>query len=136
VVVSNYTILLVEDSRVVRRVANRMLTEEGYRVLEAADAEEALEILSMPQARIDLVLLDVVLPGKDGVELYADICIRRPNIPVLFMSAYPAEILAAHGQQDLTTPFLGKPYTREELVAKVGQIIERRSVTREPTDQD
>jgi len=56
VVVANHTILLVEDARVVRRVTNRILTEEGYRVLEAADAKEALEILRMPMASIDLRL--------------------------------------------------------------------------------
>ena len=55
-VVANHTILLVEDARVVRRVTNRILTEEGYRVLEAADAKEALEILRMPMASIDLRL--------------------------------------------------------------------------------
>ena len=126
-VVGAYTILIVEDSRVVRRVTNRMLTEEGYRVLEAADAEEALEILGMPRARVDLVLLDVVLPDTDGVALFADI---RNRFPGVFMSAYPAEILAAHGQEDLSAPFLGKPYTRAELIEKVGRAIEGRHIPR------
>jgi two-component system cell cycle sensor histidine kinase/response regulator CckA len=130
VVVGAYTILIVEDSRVVRRVTNRMLTEEGYRVLEAADAEEALEILGMPRARVDLVLLDVVLPDTDGVALFADIRNRFPGVPVVFMSAYPAEILAAHGQDDLNAPFLGKPYTRAELIEKVGRAIEGRHIPR------
>jgi DNA-binding response OmpR family regulator len=130
VAVSRYTVLVVEDASLIRRITNRILTEEGYRVLEAADGAEALEVLRLPNAKVDLVLLDVVLPGQDGVALYADIAARWPGLPVLFMSAYPAEILAAHGQTDLTAPFLGKPYTRDELVAKVGAVIERRRTAR------
>jgi two-component system cell cycle sensor histidine kinase/response regulator CckA len=136
-VVNRHTVLIVEDTRVVRRMANRILTEEGYRVLEAADAEEAIAVLEMPQAQVDLVLLDVVLPEKDGVALYADICARWPCTAVLFMSAYAAEILAARGQEDLTVPFLAKPFTPEELVTKVGATIERRrsprSASRDPS---
>jgi len=81
VVVETHTILVVEDARVVRQVANRILTEEGYRVLEAGDAEEALEIVRMPMASIDLLLLDVVSPDMDGIRLYVEISARRPGIP-------------------------------------------------------
>jgi two-component system cell cycle sensor histidine kinase/response regulator CckA len=121
-----YTILVVDDVDVVRSMANRILTREGHRVLEAADAAEALSLLAMSQGKVDLVLLDVVLPEKDGVALYADICARSPDVAVVFMSAYAAEILAARGQQDLTVPFLAKPFTPKELVAKVSATIQRR----------
>jgi DNA-binding response OmpR family regulator len=134
VVVETHTILIVEDARVVRRVTNRILTEEGYRVLEAGDAEEALEIVRMPMASIDLLLLDVVLPDMDGIRLYMEISARRAGIPVLFMSAYPAEVLASSGQGNLTAPFLGKPFTRDELITKVGEAIERRRIPRNLTE--
>jgi len=99
-------------------------------VLEAADADEALAVLGIPTANVDLVLLDVVLPGTDGVALCADISVWWPRMPILFLSAYPAEILASHGQRHLNRPFLGKPYGREELVTKVGTAIERRRAPR------
>jgi two-component system, cell cycle sensor histidine kinase and response regulator CckA len=134
VVVETHTILVVEDARAIRRVTNRILTEEGYRVLEAGDAEEALEIVRMSMASIDLLLLDVVLPDMHGIRLYMEISARRAGIPALFMSAYPAEVLAASGQEYLTAPFLGKPFTREELVTKVGEAIERRGIPRDLTE--
>ena len=119
----NKTILVVDDVDLVRRIANRMLTREGYRVLEAADADEALGLLSKLGGNVDLVLLDVILPNGDGVALYADICVRWSGIPVLFMSAHPAEILAAWGQEDLTVPFLAKPFTSQEITSKVRAAI-------------
>ncbi len=61
-----------------------------------------------------------------GVALYADICARSPDVAVVFMSAYAAEILAARGQQNLTVPFLAKPFTPKELVAKVNATIQHR----------
>jgi len=127
---SEYTILIVEDSDAVRQVAYRILSRRGYQVLEAADAGEALEVLATSPTQVDLVLMDVVLPEIDGVALYADICARRPNLPIVFMSAYPAEILAARGQPDLTAPFLAKPFTPESLLSKVRSAIEARRTAR------
>ena len=127
---SEYTILIVEDSDVVRHVAQRVLSRRGYRVLEAADADEALEHLARSTTPVDLVLMDVVLPERDGVALYADICARRPNLPVVFMSAFPAEILAARGHSDLTAPFLAKPFTPATLLTKVRAAIEARRTSR------
>jgi two-component system cell cycle sensor histidine kinase/response regulator CckA len=131
---AEYTILIVEDSDVVRHLAHRILVRRGYWVLEAADADEALQLLATPTTPVDLILMDVVLPGTDGIELYAAICTGRANVPVLFMSAYPAEILAARGLPDLTTPFLAKPFTPDALLAKVRATIEaRRGVGSEPS---
>lgn len=79
---------------------------------------------------IDLVLLDVVMPGTDGVELAEQIQSEFPGQRILFMSAYPAEILARRGLQDLRVLFLAKPYTRAELLAKVGESLERRQTPR------
>jgi two-component system cell cycle sensor histidine kinase/response regulator CckA len=131
-VFETYHILVVDDVSVVRRMVHRVLTEEGYRVYEAADADEALTVLAMPRAHIDLVLIDVVLPGADGVKLYERIMADWPRMRVVFMSAHPAEILAAHKLRDLRVPFLAKPFTRDELVAKIAQVAERRRSRRSP----
>jgi two-component system cell cycle sensor histidine kinase/response regulator CckA len=119
------TALVVDDERISRHVASRMLRELGLRVLEADGAEEALDVFRISQHPIDLVLLDVVMPETDGVELAEQILAHRPGQAILFMSAHPAEVLAEHGLQDLDVLFLAKPYTMEELHAKVGQAMAR-----------
>jgi two-component system, cell cycle sensor histidine kinase and response regulator CckA len=113
------TVLVVDDVRVARRLAARVLSEEGYRVLEADGAAEALEVLSQARGRVDLVVLDVVMPGQDGVALAQSIRAEWPAQSLLYMSAHPAEILARHGLQNLAVPFLAKPFTRVELLTRV-----------------
>ena len=117
------TVLVVDDLRLARRIAVRILSEEGYRVLEADGAEEALEVLSEARGRVDLVILDVVMPKVDGVALTKSIRAEWPTQRLLYMSAHPAEILARHGLKDLNVPFLAKPYTRTELLAKVNSAV-------------
>jgi two-component system cell cycle sensor histidine kinase/response regulator CckA len=118
------TALVVDDERISRHVASRMLRELGMRVLEADGAEEALDVFRISRQPIDLVLLDVVMPETDGVELAEEILAHRPGQRIIFMSAYPAEVLAEHGLQNLDVVFLAKPYTLEELSAKVRQVME------------
>jgi two-component system cell cycle sensor histidine kinase/response regulator CckA len=123
------TILVVDDERISRRVAYRILTDEGYRVFESASAEEALDVLRMAHHYVDLVVLDVVMPATDGVTLGERMVALWPNLQLLYMSAYPAEILAEHGMKNLRVPFLAKPYTRDEILAKVREGVERRRQT-------
>jgi DNA-binding response OmpR family regulator len=112
-------------------VAYRVLSEAGYRVLEAEDGEEALGALHISKGRVDLVMIDVVMPGMDGVELAARVWEGWPNIRVLFTSGHAAEILMRHGLAYLDVPFLAKPYTRDEALAKVREALERRHTPRE-----
>jgi DNA-binding NtrC family response regulator len=113
----------VDDQRYARRVAYRILSEVGYRVLEAEDAEEALDAMHSARARVDLVMIDVVLPGMDGVELANEIWKLWPEKPVLFTSGFAAEVLAQHGLAYLEVPFLAKPYTRDEALAKIKEVL-------------
>jgi two-component system cell cycle sensor histidine kinase/response regulator CckA len=124
------TVLVVDDERISRRVAYRLLSEEGYRVFEADGYEEALDALRQSGGRIDLVLVDAVMPGHDGVWLAQRVQEQWPGIKILYMSAHPAEILASQGLSALEITFLAKPYTRDELIAKVRQALDRRSVSR------
>ena len=123
------TILVVDDERITRRVAYRILSEQGYRVFEAASADEALSVLDMAHRYVHLVVLDVVMPVVDGVSLGREILAHWPGLKLLYMSAHPAEVLAAHGLDDLQVRFLAKPFTHDELLAKVHDALERR---REP----
>ena len=127
------TILVVDDERITRRVAYRILSEEGYRVFEAASAEEAISVLDMAHRYVHLVILDVVMPVVDGVELGQEILSQWPSLRLLYMSAHPAEVMAQHGLKELTVRFLAKPFTHGELLAKVAEALDRRRTSR-PAD--
>jgi two-component system, cell cycle sensor histidine kinase and response regulator CckA len=120
------TILVVDDERISRRVAYRLLSEEGFRVLEADGCEEAIDALSHAGGRVDVMLVDAVMPGCDGVTLSLQVQNQWPEIRVVYMSAHPAEILARNGLTTLEVPFLAKPYTRDELVGKVKEALDHR----------
>jgi two-component system, cell cycle sensor histidine kinase and response regulator CckA len=120
------TVLVVDDQRYARRVAYRVLSEAGYRVLEAEDGEEALDALDSFSGRVDLLIIDVVMPGLDGVELAARVWEHWPEKRILFTSGHAAEVLAQHGLAYLDVPFLAKPFTRDEALAKVREALERR----------
>jgi two-component system cell cycle sensor histidine kinase/response regulator CckA len=109
-----------------------MLSEAGYRVFEANSAEEALEILRTSRRPIELVITDVVMPEMSGVELMRRIAAEWPETKVLFMSAHPAQVLVQEGLAHPAVHFLAKPFTRDELVQKVHEVIgpERRATER------
>ncbi len=113
------TILLVEDEAAVRRVAARMLRGNGYRVLEAEDAETAKEILAGTDGPIHLLLSDVMLPGQGGRELAEEVRAVRPEIRVLFASGYTDDAVLRHQLLARGADLLQKPYSRETLVRRV-----------------
>jgi signal transduction histidine kinase len=116
------TILLVEDEEGVRDVAARVLRRAGYRVLEAADGIEALELDAMFGAGIDLVLTDVVMPRLGGPELVRRLTARAPGRKVLFTSGYSASPVTDTLEPGQT--FLQKPYLPSTLVAAVKALLE------------
>jgi two-component system cell cycle sensor histidine kinase/response regulator CckA len=119
------SILVIDDQATVRRMAHRLLNEWGFRVFEAESGEEAMEVLETAKGGIQLVIVDVVMPSQDGVQVTRRICQRWPEQRILYMSAHPAEVLAAHGLAELSVPFLAKPFTRDELMTKVGEALAR-----------
>lgn len=120
------TVLVVDDEAAVRRLAHRILSEEGVRVFEAGDGQEALEVLRTT-GPVDLILVDVVMPHVDGAALVRHLRSTYPAQPILYMSAYPAEVLARHGETELDLPFLAKPFSREELLGKMAEALARAS---------
>jgi CheY-like chemotaxis protein len=118
------TVLVVDDAGVVRRLSFRVLSEAGYRVFEAAGAVEALEVMAMLHGNVDLVLVDVVMPEVNGVDLVRLIREQWDRPSILFMSAYPAEVLAREGLKDLRVQFLAKPFTRDELLRAALRALE------------
>lgn len=120
-------ILVVDDQATVRRMAHRLLSEWGFRVFEAESGEEAMEVLETARAGIQLVIVDVVMPLADGVQVTRRIQESRPDQRILFMSAHPAEVLTQYGLSELSVPFLAKPFTRDELLARVSEALARPS---------
>ena len=118
-IAGTHTILVVDDIGVVRKVAFHLLSEAGHRVFEAASAVEALEVLESSRQPVNLVIVDVVMPEVNGVDLVRLIYERWPAVRVLFMSAFPAEVLVREGLEHPNVMFLAKPFTRDELLTKV-----------------
>lgn len=127
------SILVVDDQATVRRMTHRLLSEWGFRVFEAESGEEALDVLEAARAGVQLVIIDVVMPIADGVQLSRSIQERWPGQRILYMSAHPAEVLVQYGLSELDAPFLAKPFTRDELLTKVSEALARPlSVQRPP----
>ena len=118
------TLLLVEDQRGVRDVGGRILRERGYRVIEAAGAEEALEHVRSAKASIDLLVTDVVMPGMGGPALAARVAEWSPGLPILFLSGYAG---SSEGLP-LGRPgigFLAKPFSAGALAAAVRDVLDQ-----------
>lgn len=118
------TVLVVDDDRIVRRVVQRQLSAAGYRIFEAEDGREALEVLRR-LGSVDLVIADIVMPRMDGATFVRELLEERPDQPVVYISAYPADILARYGAVALNFPFLSKPFTEDELLAKCDEALAR-----------
>jgi PAS domain S-box-containing protein len=120
------TILLVEDDKEVRRLANSHLTTLGYRVLQADNGIEALGVLDR-HADIDLLFTDLVMPGSLNGRKLADAALeRRPGLKVLFTSGYSADAIVHHGRLDPGINLLPKPYRRRDLALRVRSVLDGR----------
>ena len=121
------TILVAEDDEAVRLTAVTMLQALGYECLEAADAAAAVEQVR-GGAPVDLVFSDVVMPGTMRAQEMAEaIATLRPGLPILFASGYPREDLGAGGQLAPEVNLILKPYARDDLAARVSQLLSERA---------
>jgi CheY-like chemotaxis protein len=117
-------VLVVEDNEEVRSYSVMILTELGYGVLEARDAESALAILESAP-RVDLLFTDVVLPGKTG-RVLADLARERwPKLPVLYTTGYSRNAIVHHGRLDPGVQLITKPFTFEELGKRVRDLLDK-----------
>ncbi len=113
------TILLVEDHDDVRGFAKSALALNGYQVIEAANAGEAMALSERHTGVIDIVITDVVMPGMNGRELVDRLRIHRPEMKILFMSGHTAEVILQRGVSGDAAGFLLKPFTAVSLAARV-----------------
>jgi two-component system cell cycle sensor histidine kinase/response regulator CckA len=124
------TILLAEDEDIVRALVRELLEARGYAVLEAAHPEEALELARAHAEPLDLLLTDVVMPGMSGQALAKQVAVLRPDLPVLYTSAYTNGRIADRLGADGEVNFIQKPFSAEELATKVRAVLDGRALGR------
>jgi PAS domain S-box-containing protein len=118
------TVLLVEDAEGLRELARRLLQRQGYEVLVASGAHEALRLFEQNPS-IDVLLTDVVMPGATGPELTRRLIAQRPGLKVIFMSGHTEEAVIQHGVLQPGIAFLHKPFTSETLGRKIREVLDR-----------
>jgi two-component system, cell cycle sensor histidine kinase and response regulator CckA len=112
------TVLLVEDEEAVRELVRMILQRAGYSVMEAANADEA-ETLLAAAGTADLLLTDVLMPGRSGFELFTRLRRKFPSLRVLFISGYSDYAMSVEGN----LAFLEKPFSAEGLIAKIREVL-------------
>jgi two-component system, cell cycle sensor histidine kinase and response regulator CckA len=117
------TVLVVDDTDMVRRLTRDVLAGAGYHVLEAAGADEAVQVAGSHSAAIDLLVTDVVMPGRSGVELVDRLRATRPDLRVLYISGYTDLGIVREGLLADNAAFLQKPFTPEDLLRKVRHVL-------------
>lgn len=118
-------ILLADDEEMVRDICVLALKDAGYEVLVAKDGEEAVRLFETNANLIDLLLLDVLMPKKNGRAVYEEIKKKRPDIKAIFLSGYSQELLMEHGNLLNGYDFISKPISASVLMEKIHDLLKR-----------
>ncbi len=122
-------VLIVDDEPVVREVLRTVLSRAGYETTEAATAGEGLALFADPA--VDLVLLDLMLPDRPGLAILPEMRARRPDVPVVVVTAYSSVESAIAAMKEGAFHYVPKPFRNEEVVHLVAQALEKRSLVAE-----
>lgn len=118
------TILLAEDDLQLRNITRSILEEFGYEVIEAVDGEDAIKRFMENKATVELLLLDGVMPKKNGMEVYEEIRKIKPDVKALLLSGYAGDFLHAKGILEGRLNFISKPVPPQELMKKIREVID------------
>jgi len=118
------TILVAEDDDVTRELSRLVLEKFGYKVIEAVDGEDAVEKFGLHHRRIDLVLMDVIMPKINGKAAFDAMRKINPAVKVLFVSGYTADIIHKKGIFESHINFISKPVTPEALARKIREVLD------------
>ncbi len=116
---------MAEDNEGVRLLIKRILTKYGYKIIEAVDGEDAIEKFRRNKG-VDLIIIDSVMPKKNGREVYNEIIKINPGIKVLFTSGYTRDVVLDKGIEEKEFDFISKPVTPKKLLYKLGEILDRK----------
>jgi DNA-binding response OmpR family regulator len=117
--------MIVEDDRDVRNMLTKILENSGYTTIEAIDGDDALRVHQEQKEHIDLIILDVVMPGKNGRETLSEITRADPRVKAIFVSGYTGDIVIEKGFGGENADFLKKPISVTTLLAKVREVLDR-----------
>jgi two-component system cell cycle sensor histidine kinase/response regulator CckA len=120
------TILVVEDEEIVRRVVSRILSKKGYRVLEAKNGFDALDLCQRSGEPIGLLVTDVIMPGMNGRELADLLKVQCPEVEALYISGYPQDVITHRGILEHGISFIDKSALHHSLASKVRELLDRR----------
>jgi CheY-like chemotaxis protein len=120
------TVLLVDDEEMIRDVAASMLEKIGYRVIVSSSGEEAVDVVTGSGESIQIVVLDMIMPGMDGGETFDRIRALQPRIPVLLSSGYTIDGQATEILNRGCNGFIQKPFNLSELSTKIREILDSR----------
>jgi signal transduction histidine kinase/CheY-like chemotaxis protein len=123
------TVVVAEDDASVRRLVNRILGRAGYRVLQAENARQALDVVEENAGRVHLLLTDVAIPHAGGDELSELVRRRWPGVRVLYMSGYTDNPVVRREAEDPNGAYLAKPFAPDVLLAKVRLVLDRKPQT-------
>jgi DNA-binding response OmpR family regulator len=118
------TILVAEDDETVRKLVTSVLMQFGYSVIQAENGEDAVRKFIANRGAIKLLLLDIMMPKKNGKEVYDKIRIFEPGIKSLFLSGYAADILIQKGLLEKGLNFICKPIQMNDLLRKVRSLLD------------
>ena len=119
------TILLAEDELEVRRLVKTVLEEFGYKVIEAVDGEDAINRFTENKDRIDIVILDVIMPKKNGREAYNELKNIKPDIKTIFISGYTEDIIKREDIFEMGLNFIAKPVSPSDLLEKIREALDK-----------
>jgi PAS domain S-box-containing protein len=118
------TILIVEDDKEVRNLLKEVVSNAGYHIIEAVDGDNALELFHKNQDEIHLLILDVIMPKKNGKEVYAEIKKVKSDMKVIFVSGYSADVIHKKGILEVGLNFISKPVSPDDLLIKVRDVLD------------
>jgi CheY-like chemotaxis protein len=120
------TILLAEDNETLREINSKVLKSYGYTVISAEDGEEAITEFRKNKDIIDLIILDIIMPKKNGREVFDEAKQLKPEIKVLFTSGYPADLIAKQGVLEQGINFIAKPSPTNKILIKIREILDQK----------
>jgi DNA-binding response OmpR family regulator len=116
---------MADDDTTVRAIAREVFEQFGYTVIEARDGEDGVKKFLQNKEKIPLVVLDALMPKKNGKEAYEEIRKIRPDVKVIFTSGHTADVLHKKGVLEEGLTFLSKPISTHDLIRKVREVLDR-----------